>query len=93
MGFRDRISVMPVFEFLCRECDHRYDDLVGMHESFDNQVCPECTSNDIVKLYSPFRTKVSSGGQAIEIDGCLPGPAGQGGGGGCCGGGCGGCGC
>lgn len=85
---------MPVYEFLCRDCDNRYDDLVGMNESLDDQQCPGCTSADVVKLYSPFRAKVSSGGTTVQIDGCLPGPAGQsqGGGGGCCGGGCGGCG-
>lgn len=84
---------MPVYEFLCRDCDHRYDDLVAMDATFEDQTCPECTSSDVAKLYSPFRAKVSSGGRTVEIDGCLPGPAGSGGGGGgCCGGGCGGCG-
>jgi putative FmdB family regulatory protein len=84
---------MPVYEFLCRDCDNRYDDLVGMDASLDDQRCPGCASADVVKLYSPFRTKVASSGTAIEIDGCLPGPAGQGGGGsgGCCGGACGAC--
>jgi putative FmdB family regulatory protein len=84
---------MPVYEFLCRDCDTRYDDLVGMDASMDEQACPECASSDVAKLYSPFRTKVSSGGSTVQIDGCLPGPAGQArAGGGCCGGGCGGCG-
>jgi putative FmdB family regulatory protein len=84
---------MPVYEFLCRDCDTRYDDLVGMDADLDDQACPDCASADVVKLYSPFRAKVSSGGTTVEIDGCLPGPAGQARrSGGCCGGGCGGCG-
>ncbi|MEO6866460.1 MAG: zinc ribbon domain-containing protein [Gaiellales bacterium] len=85
---------MPVFEFLCRDCDNRYDDLVGiMDDPMEDQQCPDCTSKDVVKLYSPFRTKVSSGGTTISLDGHLPGPPSQGGGGGggCCGGACGAC--
>ena len=87
------IPGMPVYEFRCRDCDHRYDDLVSMTASVADQACPECDSSSVVKLFSPFRAKVASGGQVVEVDGCLPGPAGAArAGGGCCGGGCGGCG-
>jgi len=85
---------MPIYEFLCRDCDTRYDDLVGMTATLDEQSCPECRSAEIVKLYSPFSVQ-TAGGTAVSVDGtaCLPGPAGRGrAGGGCCGGGCGGCG-
>jgi putative FmdB family regulatory protein len=84
---------MPVYEFLCRDCDARYDDLVGINDSLSDQACPTCTSSDVEKLVSSFRSKVASGGQTVQIDGsCLPGPASGGGrAGGCCGGGCAGC--
>lgn len=86
---------MPIYEFLCRDCDNRYDDLVGMND-VEAQTCPECTSADVVKLYSPFSVGVKAG---VAIDGtsgqpgaCLPGPAGQSARSGCCGGACGACG-
>jgi len=83
---------MPVYEFQCRSCEHRYDDLMSLDASIDDQTCPECASSDVTKLVSRFRAKVASGGTTIEIDGCLPGPAGGGRSGGCCGGACGACG-
>lgn len=85
---------MPVYEFLCRDCEKRYDDLVSMSDSLDDQSCPDCRSGDVVKLYSPFSVGSATSAGAVQVDGtaCLPGPAGRGGGGGCCGGGCGGCG-
>ena len=73
---------MPVYEFLCRDCDHRYDDLVGFNDNVESQTCSECSSTDVVKLYSPFRIGASASG-AVSIDGtrsyarapggCLPG--------------------
>jgi putative FmdB family regulatory protein len=83
---------MPIYEFLCRDCEHRYDDLVGVDEPLDTQACPDCRSGDVVKLFSPFAVR-SNSNNTVSVDGtaCLPGPAGRGGGG-CCGGGCGGCG-
>ncbi|MBC7644237.1 MAG: zinc ribbon domain-containing protein [Thermoleophilia bacterium] len=97
---------MPIYEFLCRDCDHRYDDLVGFNEDVEDQVCSECTSHDIVKLYSPFKVGKKAG---VGIDGtqsyarapgaCLPGEPGNAAGAGsglgrkagCCGGSCGAC--
>jgi putative FmdB family regulatory protein len=81
---------MPVYEFLCRDCDTRFDDLVSMSAPLDDQSCPGCRSAEVVKLYSPFSVR-SSTGQTISVDGTAV-PAGRGSGGGCCGGGCGGCG-
>lgn len=84
---------MPVYEFLCRDCDSRYDDLLSMDAATEQQECPSCASADVVKLYSPFRARVSSASGVVQVDGCMPGPAGAArAGGGCCGGGCGGCG-
>ena len=87
---------MPLYEFLCRDCEHSYEDLVSM-DDVGGQTCPDCRSGDVVKLYSPFAVHGSStGGSDVSASmmggSCMPGPAGGGGGGGCCGGGCGGCG-
>lgn len=82
---------MPVYEFQCRSCDSRYDDLVAIGASVDDQSCPSCASSDVAQLMSTFRAKVASGGTPIQVDGCLPGPASQARSGGCCGGACGAC--
>ena len=85
---------MPVYEFLCTSCDARYDDLVGINDSLSAQRCPECQSTSVEKLVSSFRAKVAIGaGNAIQINGHLPGPASPGSSraGGCCGGSCGAC--
>jgi putative FmdB family regulatory protein len=88
---------MPIYDFLCRDCEHRYDDLVAASD-VDTQSCPECASSDVVKLYSPFAAMSNSTAGATPVPvgcgggACLPGPASAGRSGGCCGGGCGGCG-
>jgi putative FmdB family regulatory protein len=91
---------MPIYDFLCRDCEHTYEDLVGADEVLD-QTCPRCRSGEVVKQYSSFALGAgvrSSSTTSAEVTygtggACLPGPASAGrSGGGCCGGGCGGCG-
>jgi putative FmdB family regulatory protein len=96
---------MPLYDFLCRDCDHAYEDLVSSSDAVADQTCPRCRSGEVVKQYSSFAlgagvrsSSTSAGDLAMAQMGgggaCLPGPASSGGGrsGGCCGGGCGGCG-
>ncbi len=83
---------MPIYDFLCRDCESRFDDLVSAG-AVDTVSCDQCGSADVVRQYAPFAVHAGGGGgDAMPIGGCMPGPAGAGGGGGCCGGGCGGCG-
>jgi putative FmdB family regulatory protein len=71
---------MPIYEYACRSCEHRFEELVS---SFGTLVaCPQCTSGDVSQLLSTFSARTVGGDQ--------PAPrALSGGGGGCCGGGCG----
>ncbi len=42
---------MPLFEFTCRNCGHRFETLVlGSRRA----ACPNCSSADLEKLYSTF---------------------------------------
>jgi putative FmdB family regulatory protein len=42
---------MPLFEFTCRSCGHRFETLVlGSRRAS----CPKCSSGDLEKLYSTF---------------------------------------
>jgi len=66
---------MPIYEFVCMECEAHYEELVAMGASAD---CPDCGSANVRKQLSVF-----------AAHGVESGPASFGGGGGCCGGSCG----
>lgn len=42
---------MPLFDFECRECRERFEEIVS---SETKVVCPGCGSSDLAKLWSPF---------------------------------------
>jgi putative FmdB family regulatory protein len=50
---------MPLFEFTCRRCSHRFETLVMGSRA---PVCPACSSPDLEKLFSTFGTRSSAGG-------------------------------
>jgi putative FmdB family regulatory protein len=51
---------MPIFEFACRRCGHRFETLV-----LDGRksTCPECDSVDLEKLCSTFGARTAGAGQ------------------------------
>jgi putative FmdB family regulatory protein len=73
---------MPVYEFECTACTHRFEELVSASGQ-TLVACPSCTSTDITKLISRF--------QRTRVGGDMPQPAMASAprSGGCCGGGCG----
>ena len=42
---------MPMFDFECRECKERFEEIVS---SDSHVVCPVCGSDEVAKLWSPF---------------------------------------
>jgi len=75
---------MPVYEYVCKDCDTRFDSLVRHHDQADSVDCRACSSSNVRRLVSGFATP---GGYDDEF---VPRQsAGNGGGGGCCGGSCG----
>jgi len=79
-------SIMPIYEYLCPTCGHKFDKLQSM--SADGADCPHC-EQPAKRAISVFAA-VSKGGSEFSDFGGSPLP--PLGGGGCCGGG-GGCGC
>ena len=71
---------MPIYEYACRSCEHRFEELVSSYGTL--VACPQCTSGEVEKLLSTFSARTAGGAPALRA------PTG-GGGGGCCGGGCG----
>jgi putative FmdB family regulatory protein len=68
---------MPIYEYTCTSCEHRFEELVLGSRTL--VACPECTSQDVEKLLSVF-ARIGGGDEPRATGG---------GGGGCCGGGCG----
>jgi putative FmdB family regulatory protein len=71
---------MPIYEYTCSACDHRFEELVSA-DGRTLVACPQCSSPEVTKLFSTFAMRTAGGD--------MPRSAMAGGGGGCCGGGCG----
>ncbi|MEK8022254.1 MAG: zinc ribbon domain-containing protein [Candidatus Hydrogenedentota bacterium] len=65
---------MPIYEYVCPDCGHKWSDLVNSYKSPD-PACPECASIRGEKLFSVFaRSAESSAGvpQGMPAGGCGP---------------------
>ncbi|HYM50924.1 MAG TPA: zinc ribbon domain-containing protein [Candidatus Limnocylindrales bacterium] len=72
---------MPIYEFACTDCQHRFDVFGGYDSREATQVCPSCEGTRTRALFSTVAvTGSASEGEAPAVSG----------GGGCggCGGGC-----
>ena len=58
---------MPVFEFRCRACNARFEELVGSHigKGVEDVVCPECGSADLERQdasgFAPIHRQLTPG--------------------------------
>jgi putative FmdB family regulatory protein len=56
---------MPIYEFDCESCGHRFEELVGSHVGVETAevACPECGSTEIERLlsssYAPLRRQMT----------------------------------
>ncbi len=74
---------MPMYEFMCAECESEFETLVQSADAVSSVECPECASRKVHKKLSLFGVaagKASSPGSSYT--------SGFSGGGGCCGGMC-----
>jgi putative FmdB family regulatory protein len=53
---------MPLFEFVCNECDQPFEELVRSMSAIDYVTCPKCGSQKIAKKISTFASKITGGG-------------------------------
>lgn len=59
---------MPIYEFQCKVCDHRFEKLVFQgDETYVD--CPECGANQVKKLIS----SLSAAGLGSVLGACVPG--------------------
>src|SRR5512132_3655673 len=75
---RDKLSAMPIYEYVCMQCESHFEELIRNGEQPD---CPECGDSNVRKQLSVFAAHSSSTQTGFS------GPSA--GGGGCCGGSCG----
>ena len=52
---------MPLFEYECRDCGHRFESLV-LGRTQERPSCPSCDSREVEKQFSAFGVGSSSGG-------------------------------
>ena len=78
---------MPIYEFACRSCEHRFEELVKVNGSPPALACPECGSSETARLMSAFAVRSAPGKDQGLAAALSNGPAA--GAGGCCGGACG----
>ena len=62
---------MPIFEYTCSNCGHKFEKLI-LSASRERQLkCPECSSGDVQKAISLFGTTSSGSSQASAAN-CAP---------------------
>jgi len=69
---------MPIYEYVCMECESHFEELVRNGEAVS---CPDCEASNVRKQFSVFATHGTA--EQPSFGGTMPS------GGGCCGGSCG----
>ncbi|HSB35726.1 MAG TPA: zinc ribbon domain-containing protein [Thermoanaerobaculia bacterium] len=45
---------MPMFEYVCRACGERFEEIRSREQEQPPPVCPACASEQVTKLFSSF---------------------------------------
>jgi putative FmdB family regulatory protein len=68
---------MPLYEYRCPECGHRFEILQKMGHGAEGLTCPHCGAGKVEKQFSTFAAASPSGGGAsagaAAAGGCGPG--------------------
>lgn len=64
---------MPIYEFECSQCDHRFEQLVPSYGS--KASCPKCNSAKTKRMISTFAAHGGSAGTPCESGACPAGAA------------------
>jgi len=67
---------MPLYEYVCKECNERFEVLQRVGEGAEAVICPECGGHEVARQLSTFAAAVSAGSSYAASA-----PAGCGGGG------------
>ena len=53
---------MPLFEFVCTDCEQPFEELVRSASATDEVTCPICGSPEVKRKISTFASRISGGG-------------------------------
>jgi len=59
---------MPMFEYICLECDNKFEELVMRSDMAVN--CPQCKSAKVKKQVSAFSSSSIPGGGSCDSSSC-----------------------
>lgn len=62
---------MPIFEFVCSECELLFEELV-FGGKIDEVVCPSCGSEKVRKKMSTFASKSGGDGASLSLGSSIP---------------------
>ena len=57
---------MPIFEFVCTECEETFEGLVLSLSRIDEVVCPSCGGDKVKKKMSTFASKPVAGSFSFD---------------------------
>lgn len=60
---------MPLYEYTCKNCGHRFELLQRVGADATGVVCPKCAGHEVCKQHSTFASAVAGGSSA---DGGMP---------------------
>ncbi len=58
---------MPIFEFVCTECEETFEDLVLNLSKIDEVICPSCGGDKVKKKMSTFASKPAVGSGSFSL--------------------------
>jgi putative FmdB family regulatory protein len=61
---------MPLYEYTCARCDHRFEALQALGASSDGVECPQCRHEGVTKVFSTFSGRVGAATKASADPGC-----------------------
>lgn len=68
---------MPVYEFCCHACGHKFEKLCRLGETGENMSCPSCGKKEIKKQFSLIqRPRGERGGASSGCSSCSSGNCG-----------------
>ncbi|MBO7147035.1 MAG: zinc ribbon domain-containing protein [Lentisphaeria bacterium] len=75
---------MPIYEYICKNCQHEFEALVRNSQSLPDEGCPECNSKDLQRKLSTFSASVPTGGGSCGAEAVCPHASSHSCCGGCC---------
>lgn len=66
---------MPLYEYRCDDCDHRFEVLQSLNAGTEELLCPKCGGEALEKLFSTFAANAQGPGseRMAPAGGCCRG--------------------